>query len=325
MRLTMLFLSSILLLSGCRQQGYDRQSLIALGTVCTIQLPAGTNPKVYDQVQKAIDTVDGELSRTKDSSQIAILNKEKQAVLSDDVLALLEEGIEVAEKTDGAFDPAIGALTGMWAIATDHPRVPSEEEIRGADTNWRHIRIAGNQVTIPSNMEIDLGAIGKGYAADRIKKTLWENGITSALVNLGGNIYAIGEKQGGDPWVIGLRDPNGSEGQAFITIQVRDLSLVTSGAYERNFTQDGVTYHHILDRKSGYPAESDLSSASIIGPSSTLCDALSTSVFVLGREKGMELVESLSGYACVLVKKDGTILFSHGFPYPYQLVKHVSG
>ncbi|MDD7200322.1 MAG: FAD:protein FMN transferase [Sphaerochaetaceae bacterium] len=319
MRPIILFFSSILLLAGCQQQGYDRQSLIALGTVCTIQLPAGTRPQVYDQVQKALDTVDGELSRTKASSQIAILNREKQAALSDDVLALLQEGIEVAEKTDGAFDPAIGALTGMWAIATDHPRVPSEEEIQSVDTDWRHIRIVGDQVTIPSNMEIDLGAIGKGYAADRIKEVLRENRVSSALVNLGGNIYAIGEKQGGNPWVIGLRDPNGSEGQAFITIQVRDLSLVTSGAYERNFTQDGVTYHHILDRKSGYPAESDLASASIIGPSSTLCDALSTSVFVLGSEKGMDLVESLAGYACVLVKKDGAILFSRDFPYPYQL------
>lgn len=319
MRLTMLFLSSILLLASCQQQGYDRQSLIALGTVCTIQLPAGTRPQVYDQVQKALDTVDGELSRTKASSQIAILNREKQATLSDDVLALLQEGIEVAEKTDGAFDPAIGALTGMWAIATDHPRVPSEEEIQSVDTDWRHIRIVGDQVTIPATMEIDLGAIGKGYAADRIKEVLRENRVSSALVNLGGNIYAIGEKQGGNPWVIGLRDPNGDEGQAFITIQVRDLSLVTSGAYERNFTQDGVTYHHILDRKSGYPAESDLASASILGPSSTLCDALSTSVFVLGSEKGMDLVESLAGYACVLVKKDGAILFSRDFPYPYQL------
>lgn len=319
MRLTMLFLSSILLLASCQQQGYDRQSLIALGTVCTIQLPAGTRPQVYDQVQKALDTVDGELSRTKASSQIAILNREKQATLSDDVLALLQEGIEVAEKTDGAFDPAIGALTGMWAIATDHPRVPSEEEIQSVDTDWRHIRIVGDQVTIPATMEIDLGAIGKGYAADRIKEVLRENRVFSALVNLGGNIYAIGEKQGGNPWVIGLRDPNGDEGQAFITIQVRDLSLVTSGAYERNFTQDGVTYHHILDRKSGYPAESDLASASILGPSSTLCDALSTSVFVLGSEKGMDLVESLAGYACVLVKKDGAILFSRDFPYPYQL------
>ncbi len=319
MRLTMLFLSSILLLASCQQQGYDRQSLIALGTVCTIQLPAGTRPQVYDQVQKALDTVDGELSRTKASSQIAILNREKQATLSDDVLALLQEGIEVAEKTDGAFDPAIGALTGMWAIATDHPRVPSEEEIQSVDTDWRHIRIVGDQVTIPATMEIDLGAIGKGYAADRIKEVLRENRVSSALVNLGGNIYAIGEKQGGNPWVIGLRDPNGDEGQAFITIQVRDLSLVTSGAYERNFTQDGVTYHHILDRKSGYPAESDLASASILGPSSTLCDALSTSVFVLGSEQGMDLVESLAGYACVLVKKDGAILFSRDFPYPYQL------
>lgn len=319
MRLTMLFLSSILLLASCQQQGYDRQSLIALGTVCTIQLPAGTRPQVYDQVQKALDTVDGELSRTKASSQIAILNREKQATLSDDVLALLQEGIEVAEKTDGAFDPAIGALTGMWAIATDHPRVPSEEEIQSVDTDWKHIRIVGDQVTIPATMEIDLGAIGKGYAADRIKEVLRENRVSSALVNLGGNIYAIGEKQGGNPWVIGLRDPNGDEGQAFITIQVRDLSLVTSGAYERNFTQDGVTYHHILDRKSGYPAESDLASASILGPSSTLCDALSTSVFVLGSEKGMDLVESLAGYACVLVKKDGAILFSRDFPYPYQL------
>lgn len=324
MRPLLLLCTSLLLLTSCQKQGYDRQSLVAMGTVCTIQLPAGTKGQVFDQVQQTIDAVEAEISRTRKNSQIALLNQHKQARLSDSVLALLQEGIEIAEKTDGAFDPAIGALTSLWGIATEHPRVPTDREIQEADTDWRHIRIEGNLVAIPPHMELDLGAIGKGYAADRIKEVLQAQGIFRALVNLGGNIQAIGEKQEGKPWVIGLRDPEGAEGQPFITLMVRDRSLVTSGAYERNFTVDGTTYHHILDRNSGYPAQSDLLSASIIGPSSTLCDALSTSIFVLGSEKGLALMEAFPAYACVLMKKDRTLCFSPDFPYSYKLVEQAS-
>ena len=313
-----------MVLTSCQKKGYDRQSLVAMGTVCTIQLPAGTKSQVFDQVRQTIDMVEEEISRTRKTSQLALLNQHKQVQLSDSVLALLQEGIAIAEKTDGAFDPAIGALTSLWGIATEHPRVPTDREIQEADTDWHHIRIEGNLVAIPPHMELDLGAIGKGYAADRIKEVLQAQGISRALVNLGGNIQAIGEKQEGKPWVIGLRDPEGTEGEPFITLMVRDCSLVTSGAYERNFTIDGTTYHHILDRKSGYPAQSDLLSASIIGPSSTLCDALSTSIFVLGSEKGLALMEAFPAYACVLMKKDRSLCFSSGFPYSYQLVGQAS-
>ncbi len=314
-----LLLSSLLLFSGCQRKGYDRKQMLALGTVCTFQLPKGTHASVFQEIEAAIATVEDEISRTKETSQIAMLNKHKSAKVDDMVLKLLKEGIAMAQESDGAFNPAIGKLTSLWGVATEHPRVPEEEEIQAVDTAWSHITIDGNQVSIPENMEIDLGAIGKGYAADRVKEVLASHHITNALINLGGNIYAMGEKEEGVPWTIGLRDPNGSEGESFITLKVRNVSLVTSGAYERYFVQDGKRYHHILDSKSGYPAQSDLLSVSIIGPSSTLCDALSTTLFVLGSEKGLPLIATYPGYACVLVKKDGKLLFSEDFPYPYQL------
>jgi thiamine biosynthesis lipoprotein len=145
--------------------------------------------------------------------------------------------------------------------------------------------------------------------------------IERGLINLGGNVYAIGCKKNGSAWRIGLRDPNGEPGESFIIIEVRDKSLVTSGAYERFFVQDGVTYHHILDSNTGYPAQSDLLSVSIIGSESTICDALSTAVFVLGSTKGLALINRTEGYDCVLMKKDGSLLFSDQFPYQYSLEK----
>jgi thiamine biosynthesis lipoprotein len=164
-------------------------------------------------------------------------------------------------------------------------------------------------------MDIDLGGIAKGYAADKAKKTLAEHGVRQGLINLGGNVYALGAKEDGSDWRIGLRDPKGQEGSAFIIINLSDKAVVTSGGYERYFVQDGKTYHHILDPSTGYPAKSDLLSSSIIGTDSTLCDGLSTAVFVLGSEKGLALINRLEGYDCVLMKTDGTIIFSKGFPY----------
>lgn len=265
--------------------------------------------------------IDGALSRTKSGSEISRLNRDKEAILSQETYDLLKEALSIADRTEGAFDPAIGALTSLWGIGTENARVPEDQEIAAADTDWRHIAMddATRKVSLPKNMEIDLGGIGKGYAADRMTAYLKENGVTHALINLGGNIYALGTKTKEVPWTIGLRDPDGETGSAFATLSVSDVSIVTSGPYERFFEKDGVRYHHILDRATGYPAESGLSSVTVIGKESTLCDALSTAVFVLGKEKGLALVTSC-GYACVLVDTEGDVAFSEDFPYPCSLL-----
>lgn len=313
-----LFLSTLLLFTGCdRRTNGEKQSFISLGTVCSITLPKGTRQSVYDAAKQEIIAVNDKFSRTSEKSELYALNRDKSIVASEEFYALVETAVSVAKLTDGAFDPAIGGLTALWNIATEHPHVPSDEEIARVDRSWSDIQMdpSSRRITVPKTMDIDLGGIAKGYAADKAKKTLAEHGVRQGLINLGGNVYALGAKEDGSDWRIGLRDPKGQEGSAFIIINLSDKAVVTSGGYERYFVQDGKTYHHILDPSTGYPAKSDLLSSSIIGTDSTLCDGLSTAVFVLGSEKGLALINRLEGYDCVLMKTDGTIIFSKGFPY----------
>lgn len=311
-----------LLLFGCNSASYTHESFLALGTACTLQVPSSTKTEVMQGAQELADEITAHLSRTAQGSEINTLNLQKQNVLSEDTYNLLKRALDFANKTNGAFDPAIGGLTALWNIGTDQARVPSDAEIAAVDTDWTKVVMEDESrlVTLPEAVQIDLGAIGKGYAADKLKDYLHSQGIDRGIINLGGNIYAIGSKTKDTPWKIGLRDPFKEEGSVFIVLEVSDVSLVTSGTYERFFIQDGVKYHHILDRRSGYPAESDLASVTIIGPESTVCDALSTSVFVLGREAGLKLLESFPGYSCVLVDQDKQVVFSPDFPYPYTLV-----
>jgi thiamine biosynthesis lipoprotein len=161
-------------------------------------------------------------------------------------------------------------------------------------------------------MILDLGGIAKGYAADQAAAVLKEHHVQKAIVNLGGNVLTLGRKPDGTLWRIGVQDPDLERGDYAIIVQLDDTSLVTSGPYERFFVLDGITYHHILDTKTGYPVQSDLTSASIITKSSFLADALSTSVYALGYEKGMEMIDKLEGVEAIFFTKDKKILLSNG-------------
>lgn len=314
----LLLLCTLLLVTGCdRKTNGERQSFLSLGTVCAVTLPAGTSQSVYDEIKQEILRINDVFSRTAEGSELYALNRDKTIIASEEFYALVEKAVSMAKLSDGAFDPAIGGITALWNIATDHPRVPSQEEIDQVDRSWQEIVMdpAKRRITIPKNMDVDLGGIAKGYAADRAHEIMEKRGVVRGIINLGGNVYAIGSKENGDLWKIGLRDPNGEEGSVFIVVHLADRAVVTSGGYERFFVQDGKTYQHILDPKTGWPAESDLLSSSIIGTDSTVCDALSTAVYVLGSEKGLALINILDGFDCVLMKTDGTILFSDNFPY----------
>lgn len=315
---------SLSLLTSCtpKQTLGEKETFLSLGTVCAVTLPSGSGKEAYDKVQESIVRVNDTFSRTKEGSELHTLNLNHGGTLSSEAYALTKKAVEMADITGGSFDPAIGGLVSLWGIATDHPRIPTDREIAETDTDWKHIGFgdAKQSVSFPDNLAIDLGGIAKGYAADKAKEAILSLGIKSALVNLGGNVLAVGTKPDGSLWRIGLRDPEKAEGEPFIILQIEDKAVVTSGGYERFFVEDGKTYHHILDRTTGYPAESDLLSASIIGEESTICDALSTAVFVLGSKKGVELVESLPGYAAVVMTKEKEILFSKDFPYQYSII-----
>jgi thiamine biosynthesis lipoprotein len=226
-----------------------------------------------------------------------------------DVIEVIERALYYAEITGGAFDPTVGPLAALWGIGQEEARIPPEEAI--AETlpliNWRDVRLdkeAGTVFLTRPGMALDLGAIAKGYAADEAARIIRSARIPRGIVDLGGNIFALGVKQGNQPWRVGIQNPLGQRGSYIGVLEVRDKTLVTSGIYERYFEAEGKKYHHILSTRDGYPVSKGLLSVTIIADQSIDADSLSTGVFALGYEKGRTLVESLDNTEALFVFED---------------------
>lgn len=295
-----------------------------LNTICSITVYSEENKDKTseDLVNKAFDlcqTYEDTFSRTIEGSDIYNINNSGGApvTVSDDTIEILETAKYFSELSDGAFDITTAPLSIRWDFEGENPSVPPDNEIQELleKVDYTKIKIDGNTVTLEAPVEaIDLGAIAKGYIADKLAEFLKDNGVTSAIISLGGNIYAIGENaEEKRPFNLGVQDPKSEDGSILGYLQLSDKSLVTSGDYQRYFMQDGKRYHHILDPKTGYPAESGLSSVTIISDSSVVGDALSTTCFVLGKDKGLELINSYDGVEAIFIDHDGNMYFSDGF------------
>ena len=235
--------------------------------------------------------------------------------VSEETFSLVERAMELAEDTHGAFDPAIGRITKLWKIGSDEARVPEEDEIRAALRSCGCSNIALKEedgayfIKVTGGALIDLGGIAKGRVADIMVKKLADDGIKSALIDLGGNLAVTGERPGGGKWRLGIQTPDSPRGEYFGTVSVSDCSVVTSGAYERYLEKDGVRYHHIFDPAAGRPADSDFSSVTVIDRDSTKADALSTALFVMGRaEADVYLKEHKDIAAVFLLKGEKRVL-----------------
>lgn len=231
---------------------------------------------------------------------------------------LLRLALEMGEKSGGAFDVTIAPASSLWDFTAADPVVPSGEALAAAAARVDYRRVTADTqegtVTLSGDgTAIDLGGIAKGYIADRLADYLAENGVDSALLDLGGNIYVLGKKSG-RPWRVGIRDPKDPQGLAAM-VEAENASVVTSGVYERAFTVDGVVYHHILDPATGKPVRNGLASVTIVSDKSADGDALSTACFVLGEDAGMRLVESLAGVEALFIREDGTLAASKGLVY----------
>lgn len=285
----------LLCLAGCTPQPESYTAdFFAMDTFMSITAYGEDEQAVQDtavQLEQRINALEPALSRTREDSDLYRLNHADGAVceVSEDTYAAIEAAVQFAEWTGGAFDPTMAPLTDLWGINTDHAHVPAQAEIDAALTHvgYQNIELLGNnQVRLLNGAQLDLGGIGKGFATDEAAAML--DGTQGVLATLGGNIGAYGENPNRDSgnWVVGIADPD--DNAAFIaTVEVRDLSVVTSGDYERYFEQDGKRYHHIFDPATGYPADSGLRSVTVIDESSTRADALTTALFVMGLEEGM--------------------------------------
>lgn len=282
-----------------------------MDTYCTIKIPGGT--EVLDVIDTAFDRM-AEVQRTFDSldpeSPIHAFNDENVTITNPEIVALIKTALEVGDESGGAFDITVFPLVNLWGFFGDSPAVPDREKIDELlnAVDYRHLSIkAGTLVKDDARVKIDLGGIAKGYAIREAVAVLKKAGITSALIDAGGEIYALGTNKG-KPWKIGIRDPRG-EGTVGV-LELTDCTVATSGDYERYFEKDGKRYHHILDPKTGYSAEG-ITSVTVVTDDPAVADAWSTALFVLGKEKGRELMERNKFLKVLMITQDGEFISSN--------------
>ena len=269
-----------------------------------------------DEAVDEINRLETVLSAQKKESDIYKLNQTGRGTLSADTKDIVSEALKINKTTNGAFDISIYPLMVKWGFTTQKYNVPSKSEIskllKNVDSSKIEFDEKSSSIKLGKNMKIDLGGIAKGYTSSRVMQIFKDCGVTSGLVSLGGNVQALGTKTDGTDWQIAIENPDKSSDYIGV-VSVKDKAVITSGGYERYFEKNGKTYHHILDPKTGYPSESGLKSVTIVSDNGTLADALSTSLFVMGKEKALDYWrEYKNEFDAVLVEDDGNITITDG-------------
>lgn len=311
-----------LLLTACtnsapKEYTYD---FFAMDTFMSLTAYGGNAEKGVKSAAARIAELALALSVTDENSEISAINLTGTAEVSAETAELISFALDIADKTGGALDPTIYPVLRAWGFTTDMNRVPAPDEISKLLKNIGHerVQIDGNTVTLDKGMMLDLGAVAKGYAGDETERVLRENGINSALINLGGNIQLIGSKPDGSDWRLGIKSPIG-EGNIGV-LAISDCAVVTSGTYERCFTaDDGTVYGHIIDPASGYPADNGLLSVTIIADKGMLCDALSTALFVMGEERALEFWRQNKNFDVILTTNNAEVLITKGIADKFTL------
>lgn len=294
------------------------KSSFKLNTIVTITIYDSNDTSLLDGAIALCDTYEALFSRTLKNSEINQLNKigTSKGSLSDSTLELIRIGLEYSKLSNGAFDISVAPLTTLWDFSSASPKVPSKEAIKEAVSHidYNKISLSENQIILADdNMGIDLGAIAKGYIADRIKDYLIEQGVKSAMIDLGGNILLVGSKIDDSDFRIGIQNPFKDRNESLAAMELSDVSIVSSGIYERYFIEDDILYHHILNPKTGYPYETGLLAVTIVSKNSVDGDALSTTAFALGLEEGLKLINSIPDTYAVFITEDYNLHYSDGF------------
>ncbi|TLS48570.1 FAD:protein FMN transferase [Paenibacillus antri] len=297
-------------------------------TVVTVKVfDERADDATFEHIRELLERIDATMSRQVETSEISGVNRMagvEPVRVSEETFRLVEKGIRYWKDSGGKFDPAIGPLVDVWDIGSDAPRKPSVEEIQSASAlvDADNVVLDDTATSIyltEPGMSLDLGAIAKGYAGDVVADYLRAEGLNSAIVDLGGNIVAVGEKAAGKPWTIGVQDPEDARGASIGSLKAVDQTIVSSGVYERFFIEDGVRYHHILDPATGYPVDNELLSVTILTERSADADALSTAAFALGLADGMAFVESTEKTEAVFITASREVYLSSGLRDSFRL------
>ena len=313
--LTALCMLLIIPQTGCGAKEPVSKEFFCLDTVCTITVYGQTQSKADGVIEDAVqlcEDYENMLSRTVRDSDVDRINTAgcKPVEVSDDTVAVIEKGIEFGRLSGGKFDITIGAVSSLWDF--EEGVRPDDAAIQKAlkTVDYKQIIIEGNEVSLGiEGAMLDLGGIAKGYIADRITELLEENGVEQAIINLGGNVVTIGEKEAGTPWVVGIERPYSDRTAIIGALQVTDETVTTSGVYERCFTEGGKLYHHVLDPETGYPMETEAEAVTVQGPSgmSAESDAFGTMFLMLGEEAGEKILENYPDFRVAFIDANDNI------------------
>lgn len=293
------------------------RDVFAMDTYMSISAYGPHGEAAVEAGEQEIERLDALLSTGKETSEVAEINKNGGGTLSEDGITLMKRSLELYDVTDGRFDISIYPVMDLWGFTTEEYKVPSDEDLEEALAKVDASKIEFNESTGEvsfgiDGMEIDFGGIAKGYTSQKLIDLYKEMGVTSGLVNLGGNVQVLGSKPDGSAWRVGIENPE-EDGTFLGIVTTTDMAVITSGGYERYFEEDGVTYHHIIDPATGYPADSGLISVSIVCPDGCLADGLSTSLFIMGEETAADFWRAHSDeFQVILETEDKELYVSEG-------------
>lgn len=312
-------------LSGCGQsEKYGKEikqesrDIFAMDTYMTLKVYGDYCMEALDEAEEEIKRLDELFSTGNNNSEISILNEKGSEIFSGESSYLLELSKEIYEKTEGAFDITIYPLMEEWGFTNEEYKVPQKETlekmVKKIGTSKIHYDNKSQRISLDKGMKIDFGGIAKGYTSQRIMEIFEKYNLVGGIVSLGGNVQTWGNKGDGSHYKVGIESPFGEADYVGI-LEIDHKAVVTSGGYQRFFEKDGITYHHIIDPKSGYPADSGFASVTVVNEDGAKADGYSTALFVMGKEKAVNFWKTYGkkeGFEAVFVEKNGTISITSG-------------
>ena len=325
-RILLILLICIQLAACTRPQAPDPEAnekevryVEAMDTFMTLTAYGSYRAQALEEAEATIHVLDALFSIGKPNSDVSDLNRTGSGKFGENILTVVARALQLYEETGGCFDITVLPLMELWGFTSGDYRVPTDAQLEEALSAVGADRISFDsetgEIALAPGQAIDLGGIAKGYTSQEIMAGFRAVGLTSGLVSLGGNVQCLGSRPDGTPWRIGIQDPWDVEGAMVAIVEVVDRAVITSGGYERYFTDEatGISYHHILDPRTGRPADSGLASVSIISPDGTLADGLSTALYIMGLDAAADYWRGHSGeFEAIFIDNDGKIYVTEG-------------
>lgn len=309
MKKIVIILMIVCLISSCSNNKESRVQLFCMDTVMDLRAYGEEGNNAVKNAEEELKHLETLFDRKSGTSDIHNINSGKE--VSEETEEILKKALEISAKTNGAFDITVSPVMDLWGFYDSNYSVPSDTDIKNAlkSVNYKNIFFNNGKINILNNAGIDLGGIAKGYASDKVIEIFKDYGIKSAIINLGGNVFALGRRSDGKMWTVAITDPFDKENYA-LTLEIEDKAVITSGGYQRFFEENGKRYHHIIDPKTGYPAQSGIESVTVISSNAAEADALSTALFVMGKDKAAEFLKKNKNIDAVIITDEKKIYYT---------------